>query len=248
MFALILNILSILGLLTDSRLDTVRTQAPDGQPLYMTVYVPPAYNADSVYPALYLLHGIHGNQYSWEKNAHMQQMADSLIANRHISPVVIVMPLCLVHDTTYIHRLPSYTHSIFDYLIHTGKQEFEAYFPYVEQYVHEHYSVCDYAIAGLSAGSKQALNINRDNRFDAVGLFSPVIDKRDLPKEEDASFYWIRGGSEDMFYGCSRDAHKHLNKLHIQNSFLRMRGPHDWDVWQKCIEGFLLFFFPYSNE
>lgn len=116
----------IISLCAYGHIDTVRIAAHDSVPLYMTVYTPPCYSPDSIYPVLYLLHGIHGNQYSWEEKGHISTLSDSLITNDSIRPVIIVMPLCIVHDSTYATRIPDYVHCMHDYLHHIKKGEFEA--------------------------------------------------------------------------------------------------------------------------
>lgn len=237
-----------LGVQAQSHIDTLRIVAHDSVPLYATVYTPPDYCPDSVYPVLYLLHGIHGNQYSWEQQAHVSETADSLIAHRLISPLVIVMPLCIVHDSTYAYRLPGYCRAMHDYLHHTKRGELEAYFPDIEHYIGTHYGVRPYAIAGLSAGAKQAVGIQRYAHFDIVGLFSPVIRDRDFPTEDCQCVYWIRGGGGDIFYPRARKANRFLTRQHVPHDFRRTKGRHNWNVWTRYFEQFLLYAFPYGAE
>ncbi len=163
--------------------DTLRIMAHDSVPLYMTVYTPPDYSPDSVYPVLYLLHGIHGNQYAWEEKGSISTLADSLITCDSIHPIIIVMPLCMVHDTTYATHIPDYIRCMHDYLHHIRKGEFEAYFPEIEAYISGHYPVrtSGNAIAGLSSGARQAALISQTGGFGVVGLFSPVLGKQQLP-------------------------------------------------------------------
>lgn len=244
----------LLGLSAESTLQTIRIAAQDSVPLYMTVYTPPDYHADTVYPVLYLLHGIHGNQNAWEEKAHIRHLADSLIADGAIRPLVIVMPLCIVHDSTYATTLPSYCQSMHDYLHHTKQGEFEAYYPEIETYVETHFSVSSrvhgdghgVSIAGLSSGGRQAARISQLGGFEVVGLFSPVLTKRQLPKEPSATIYWIRGGGRDIFYPRARKANRALNRKHIPHSFRRTSGGHNWNVWRRNIDDFLRFAFPYS--
>ncbi len=227
----------------ESRIDTIRILSHDSVPLYMTVYTPPAYTPDSVYPVLYLLHGIHGNHYSWEEKAHVRHLADSLIMDSLIVPLVIVMPLCMVHDTTYATDIPSYFRNMRDFFQHIKKGEFETYFPEIEAYVKAHYAIRTYAIAGLSSGGRQAAMISNRGDFSVVGLFSPVLTNNQLPEENIGCVYWIRGGGGDLFYPRARRANRYLNAQQIPHDFRRTRGRHNWNVWRKYIEEFLLFAF-----
>ena len=47
---------------------------------------------DSSYPVLYLLHGGGGSHTDFERNHHIAQFLDSLIANGTIKPMIVVMP------------------------------------------------------------------------------------------------------------------------------------------------------------
>lgn len=251
------TLLLLLTLLTPQvgDLDTVRIVAHDSVPLYATVYTPPNYTPDSVYPVLYLLHGIHGNHHSWEKQGHISEITDSLIANRLITPLVIVMPMCVVHDTTYAYRLPTYCHAMHDYLHHTKKGEFEAYFPEIENYIANHYAIKSPlpflgkgvgergSIAGLSAGAKQAVHIQQEAHFEVVGLFSPVVSDSDFPTDSCNCIYWIRGGGGDIFYPRARKANRFLTRQQFPHDFHRTKGRHNWNAWTRYIEEFLLFAF-----
>jgi len=243
------------------RIDTLHFHAADTTPLYLTVYTPPAYTSDSVYPVLYLLHGIHGNQYSWEEKGQVSALADSLIGAGLIRPVVIVMPLCMVHDSLYSAHIPSYCRCMGDYLKHIKKGEFERYFPELEAYVSSRYSIaapandslmslsasCSHhpmrAIAGLSAGGRQAAMISKDGHFEVVGLFSPVLTNDQLPEENIGCVYWIRGGGGDVFYPRARKANRALNHRQVPHNFKKTKGRHNWNTWQRYIEEFLLFTF-----
>ncbi len=226
-----------------SRIDTIRIVSHDSVPLYMTIYTPSTYTPDSIYPVLYLLHGIHGNHHSWEENAHISLLADSLITDSLITPLVIVMPLCIVYDSIYATDIPHYGRNIRDYFRHIKKGEFEAYFPEIEAYITAHYSVKRYAIAGLSSGGRQAAMISNEGGFSVVGLFSPVLTNNQLPQENIGSIYWIRGGGGDLFYPRARRANRYLNAQQIPHDFRRTKGRHNWNTWRKHIEEFLLFAF-----
>lgn len=244
---------TMLGLSAEnSALHTLRMSAHDSVPLFLSVYTPPAYHADTVYPVLYLLHGIHGNQDAWEEKTHIRHLADSLIAEQIIRPLVIVMPLCIVHDSTYATSLPTYMRSIHDYLHYTRAGEFEPYFPEIEEYVEAHFAVRSrlhgdghgVSIAGLSSGGRQAANISLLGGFEVVGLFSPVLTHRQLPSEPTETTYWISGGNRDIFYLWAHNAHRTLNRKQIPCTFRRTSGGHNWKVWRESIDDFLRFAFP----
>lgn len=58
----------------------------------MSVYLPPAYSPDNQYPVLYMLYGYGGTHDSWFTNLHIHQVADRLIEEGKIEPLIIVSP------------------------------------------------------------------------------------------------------------------------------------------------------------
>lgn len=58
-----------------------------------TVYLPPGYETSSrTYPVVYLLHGYSGNDTDWVQFGQLDQIADKLIADESIPPMIIVTP------------------------------------------------------------------------------------------------------------------------------------------------------------
>ncbi|MNZ30523.1 Endo-1,4-beta-xylanase Z precursor [compost metagenome] len=60
--------------------------------LEMSVYLPPAYSPDTKYPVLYLLYGYGGMHDSWFTYLNIHQVADRLIDEGKIDPLIIVSP------------------------------------------------------------------------------------------------------------------------------------------------------------
>ncbi|MGQ9922195.1 MAG: alpha/beta hydrolase [Desulfobacca sp.] len=66
----------------------------------VTIYLPPQYDAEPSrrFPVIYLLHGFKAKNHHWTKPAgpgqglQLQELADALIAEGRISPLIIVMP------------------------------------------------------------------------------------------------------------------------------------------------------------
>lgn len=64
-----------------------------GRDYKYTVYLPDGYAADTrTYPVVYLLHGANGDETHWRDRGNIEAVADSLIAEGRIHPMVIVMP------------------------------------------------------------------------------------------------------------------------------------------------------------
>ncbi|WP_284639827.1 alpha/beta hydrolase [Paenibacillus silviterrae] len=58
------------------------------------VYLPPSYAAslDRRYPVIYLLHGLHGSEWSWLQNGKAQETLDRMIGEGQLRECIVVMP------------------------------------------------------------------------------------------------------------------------------------------------------------
>jgi enterochelin esterase-like enzyme len=63
------------------------------KPLHFAVYLPPDYDSSNRrYPVLYLLHGYTDNETGWIQFGEVPQIADRLIEENAIAPMIIIMP------------------------------------------------------------------------------------------------------------------------------------------------------------
>jgi enterochelin esterase-like enzyme len=58
----------------------------------LRVYTPPGYSAKTKYPVLYLLHGIGGNDREWTEACHANNIMDNLLAEGKLQAMVVVFP------------------------------------------------------------------------------------------------------------------------------------------------------------
>lgn len=133
----------------------------------MHVYLPPGYEISKArYPVLYLLHGAGDNDDAWTSVGHANFIVDNLIAAGKAAPMIVVMPAGHVgraFSAADISRQESFTGDFLNDLM-----------PYVEG----HYRIIadrpHRAIAGLSMGGLQTLNIALPHldKFAYVGIFS----------------------------------------------------------------------------
>jgi enterochelin esterase-like enzyme len=113
-----------------------------------SIYLPPAINqqVDS-FPVLYLLHGLGGNETDWNRKGRVKHLADSLITNGVVSPLIIVMPDG--ENTYYLNRKDgSYQYE--DYF-------FKEFLPMIEQNYPIKATKDHRYISGLSMGGFGAL-------------------------------------------------------------------------------------------
>ena len=137
----------------------------------MHVYMPPGYEINSEkYPVLYLLHGAGDNDDSWTSVGRANFILDNLIAAKKAKPMLIVM--------TAGHTPPSATGGNAGGFLSATDDFARDFTTDVMPYIEKHYRVmtdrAHTAIAGLSMGGSQTLNIAipRLNRFAYIGVFS----------------------------------------------------------------------------
>lgn len=215
----------------------------------VNIYLPAGYEQmvndtcpSDKYPVLYLLHGINGYEGSWSERGRVIQIIENLIACDSVAPMIVVMPDC----NTDVHEdRPSHTtlwNNVWHYPRLCRDHSLELALEDLMQYMDTTYRVSDQRyIAGLSSGARIAANIvNRySDKFQAVGLFSPVVYKEQMPKADIPPFY-IYIGKDDMFINNGRRFHKRLTKSGIDHFYLENEGGHTWRNWRLYLSDFLI--------
>jgi enterochelin esterase family protein len=132
------------------------------------VYTPPSYEANqNTYPVFYLLHGSTDNDYSWSTIVRANNILDNLIASGETVPMVVVMPDGHVTQ-------PGVTNT-------TGGTFEDEFAQDIRPLIEKNYRVfsdrAHRAIAGLSMGGGQTLNIAFTNLADYayIGVFSSGV-------------------------------------------------------------------------
>ncbi|MBO6034287.1 MAG: esterase family protein [Paludibacteraceae bacterium] len=213
-----------------------------------TVYRPYGYTDKKTYPVIYLLHGLNGSEHAWLDLGRAKQILDNLIASGEIPPVIAVMPDCntgrraekVLHKTLFSNML-NYSAMKRSHIVDV--------FPLLMDTINSRYSTStkteDTYIAGLSAGAQFAADIVKANpdRFSAVGMFSPVVGKREVPKKLEPSenvFYWISIGKKDFFYKNGQKFCMRLEKLGHKNMLVNeFDNGHTWRLWRYSLTSFL---------
>jgi len=217
------------------------------------VYTPPGYSTSRKYPVLFLLHGIGGNDREWVQACHADNVIDNLIADGKIQPMIVVFPngnasVTVSADGAFPGEGMGARGAAGGGRGGAGggfdgwRQPFEDdlikdIIPYVES----HYSVYadreHRALAGLSMGGGQSLNIGMYHieTFAFVGGFSSApntnrfggmsSDVEFLPDpvaaKEKLKVLWIACGNKDGLIRVSQGVHKYLKEKGV---------PHVWHV------------------
>lgn len=220
------------------KMDTLEFKSPDEElPRRIIIYTPPCYaENERDYPVLYLLHGLNGNETAWNDRGRAVQILDNLIEQKKAVPMILVMPdanpTCLVSQAENVGLLKNM-------LLYPAwaDREFEKCYPAMDKFIDETYRLSNEAgsraAAGLSAGAKQSCNLVNmyDSTFSSVGLFSPVVGRKQIPHSAYTTF-WIAGGTSDIFYCRINKFRKKLARNQIPHVMYESVGGHTWRNWR----------------
>lgn len=224
----------------------------------MHIYTPPGYeSASKKYPVFYLLHGAWDTDDAWHSVGRAPIIFDNLIADAKAVPMVVVMPA-------------GHT-GLFPVLASTGKSspkperdEFvEDFVTDIRPYIEKHYRVLtdrkDRAIAGLSMGGAQTLNIAIPQLSDYayIGVFSSglfelrsngslsttqqmgqtweernkaALDNKDL--KSGLRLFWFATGKEDFLLSTTQATVDLFKKHGFNVAYEETSGGHTWINWR----------------
>lgn len=213
----------------------------------MFVYTPPGYDKSKKYPVLYLLGGSGELASGWSQDGRANFIADNLLSEGKIVPMIIAMPNNQVlhrNDPKHLEK----TYTLFENELR------KHIIPFIDQ----HYSTVKdrkgRAISGLSMGGRHTEAVG----FKAIDLFSSfgVMSAGDLepeklnpaffsdPKVKEKVDYLLVGlGSGELdFVGKRSEAlHLALEKHGIRHDyFIGGEGAHDWGTWRLLLHDKLL--------
>lgn len=238
------------------------------------VYTPPDYDKNSRmrYPVLYLQHGAGEDETGWTNQGHANFILDNLIAVKKAQPMIIVM------DHGYAYRpgetpppapvAPSLTRSPAGRAGGPGAAAaagtlspsafetvvIEDLIPMIDATFRTLPDRDHRAMAGLSMGSRQAMQITLRNldKFSCIGLFSGATINGDLKTDYNGVFsnpadfnkkvhlLWIGAGTAETRLIPALDAsHELLDKAGIRHVIFKSAGTsHEWHTWRRDLNDF----------
>ncbi len=225
------------------------------------IYTPPGYEANQhKYPVLYLLHGANESDDSWSTVGRCNFILDNLISDGKAVPMIVVMPNGHVDQTPpNIGRGPAAEPGAPTPL----RAEFAAFpnefvsdiMPYVESHYRTIPDRPHRAIAGLSMGGAQTLNIAfaKLDWFSAIGVFSSGIlggnvadwEKNHLAALDDPrlkkglKMIWFSTGSDDALITVSKASVEMLNRHGFAATFQESGSAHTWVNWRNYLYEFV---------
>jgi len=227
----------------------------------MHVYTPPGYEkGNDKYPVFYLLHGASDSDASWSTVGRAGFILDNLIAAGKARPMIVVMPAGHTGPFTFRPRGGGRP-------IGSPRDEFiDDFTTDIRPYVEDNYRViadrAHRAIAGLSMGGAQTLNIGFAKLADYgyIGVFSSGIfgiaggfggtapntqwEESHLRSLESPALkdglrlLWFGCGKDDFLLQTSRATVAMLEKHHFNVVSHDSAGGHTWLNWRDYLDEF----------
>ena len=221
------------------------------------IYTPRGYEASQQrYPVLYLLHGANESDDSWSTVGRAGFILDNLIAEGKSVPMIVVMPNGHVDQTppNLGEGGPGAPPPIRRELVEFPSEFIADLMPHVEDHYRTMPDRAHRAIAGLSMGGTQTLNIAFASleKFSAIGVFSSGIlggtaadwEKSRLAALDDSKLkkglktIWFSTGSNDFLLANSKATVEMLNKHGFSAAFRESEGAHTWANWRNYLHEF----------
>ncbi|MDB6032446.1 MAG: axe1-6A 5 [Verrucomicrobiales bacterium] len=228
----------------------------------MHVYTPAGYESGKgKYPVFYLLHGASDSDGSWSSVGRAGFILDNLIAEKKAKPMVMVMPAGHTGAISLAARDP----------LRRTPDEFVEEFerdimPYIEKTYRVYTDQKNRAMAGLSMGGGQTLNIGIRNldKFGYLGVYSsgifgitgrgrdgapiertgPSWEEQHAKVLDDAKLkkglklLWFATGKDDFVLPTTRATVEMVKKHGFKAEFKETEGAHTWIVWRHYLNEF----------
>ena len=222
----------------------------------MHVYTPPGYESGKgKFPVFYLLHGAGDCDEAWTSVGRAGFILDNLIAAGKAKPMVVVMPAG--HTSAFRFGGPRSTVDEF-------AQDFVSdIMPHVEKHYRVYTDRQHRAIAGLSMGGGQTLNIGIPHldKFAYLGVYSsgifgitgggpggapqgPSFEEQHKAILDDAKLkkglklFWFATGKDDFLIATSRATVEMFKKHGFDVQFKETEGAHTWINWRNYLNEF----------
>jgi enterochelin esterase family protein len=224
----------------------------------MHVYTPPGYEmGGGKFPIFYLLHGSGDSDDSWTSVGRAGFIMDNLIAAKKAQPMIVVMPAGHTSTTPLVPGAARPTRDEF------AEDFVTDIMPFVQQHYRTLTDRTHMAIAGLSMGGGQTLNISMSHldRFSYIGVFSagvfsfgrggppspappPEWEEQRASMLDDATLkpglklLWFGTGSDDRLIPTTKATIEMLKKHGFTAFFRESPGGHTWINWRNYLDEF----------
>jgi enterochelin esterase-like enzyme len=215
------------------------------------VYTPPGYETTAnKLPVLYLLHGYSDDDSSWTAVGKADRIADNLLADGKIKPLIIVMPYGQLNN-----NVTSTEAFATDFQQKLESQILTEILPSVENTYRVAPDPRHRAVAGVSMGGMQAafIGLNHPETFSTIAMWSSAIfdDPSVLfarlvaaPENLKHSFLYVHVavGQQDPLLPRSDAIDAFLTLQKIDHVYTPTPGTHSWLLWRHYLVDFLIKF------
>lgn len=209
----------------------------------MFIYLPASYQKDAkkTYPVLYIQHGGGEDERGWALQGRTDIILDNLIAQGKAKDMIVVMPDGNCRD--FIKELT------------------EEVIPIVESTYRVKKDAASRAMAGLSMGGIQTLNIavEKPELFQYIGVFSSgwfangnnrmggtnqedpykkLSARKDYYNKQFKEFYLTMGDEQDIAYNNCKVMRQRFDEIGIKYKYFSTPGGHTWPVWRESLYQF----------
>lgn len=234
----------------------------------MHVYTPPGYeNGKGKFPVFYLLHGAGDSDDSWSSVGRAGFILDNLIAAKKAKPMIVVMPAGHTRIGSGFGRSSGSTNDATRPRVDEFVEDFtKDIMPHIEKTYRVQTDRASRAIAGLSMGGAQTLNIAIPNleKFAYIGVYSsgvfgiaggrggtstntpagPTWEEQHKNVLDDAKLkkglklFWFGTGKDDFLVETTRKTVEMLKKHQFDVIYDETEGAHTWIVWRQYLHDF----------
>ncbi len=211
------------------------------------IYLPYGYSTEKKYNVLYLMHGIGGSESEWGMTGNasiVKRIMDNLIENGEIEPFIIVCP------NGRSGKDFANTNSDFKSFYKFGQELRNDLIPFIDENYSTNTNRDGRAMAGLSMGGMQTINIGICESLDLISYFGAFsAAPTSYPASKVAGFinakpeypihyfYNICGLEDNVAYGAAAAAAKSLPQYAPQFvegknfNWQEIHGGHTFNVW-----------------
>jgi enterochelin esterase family protein len=230
-------------------------------PRRMHVYTPPGYDKESEsYPVFYLLHGGGDEDSGWNTIGRAGFILDNLIAQKKAKPMLVVMPNGSMPRPTNLPRVAPGEQPPADFARRMAelqqrftKELLNDVIPNVEKHFRVRSGAENRALAGLSMGGGQTLNVvtSHPDQFAYIGVWSAGVRNADEFEKRNVSFFdsadkvnksvklfSISVGDKDFALEGSKGLDEMLKKHGIKHELHTSGGGHTWINWRHYLNDF----------
>jgi enterochelin esterase family protein len=216
-----------------------------GRQRRMHVYTPPGYERGrDTYPVLYLLHGATDNDDSWSTVGRAGFILDNLVAAGDAAPMIVVMP-----DGHTARFTMGVTELVSEDFVRELTRDIK---PYIEATYRARTGRDATAIAGLSMGGAQALEIAMSDlgAYGYIGVLSSGVfgiaqsnawEEKHRATLENAALkhglglVWFSTGKDDFLLDTTKQTVAMLERHGFDVAYEESSGGHTWINWREYL-------------